>query len=292
MRLVTFVRGNGGRPAIGVIVERVGRRYVLDLGRADPSLPADMNAFLAAGPTALARARELAAGAEFDALLPEHEVRLLAPIPRPGKILGLGAMYPDPAKPDAPHALYPPLFGKFATSVIASGEPIVLPKVSKEVDYEAELGVVIGKVARHVPEADAFDYVAGYVAVNDITARDWARHSTHWTAGKSFDTFCPLGPVLVTADEIPDPHNLEIVLKLNGQELQHDKTCCMCFSIPWLIAYLSTAMTLEPGDIISTGTPCGTGVSRSPQIFLKPGDEVWVYVEGIGELCNPVMAEA
>ena len=290
MRLVTFT--DAGKTVLGAVIERAGRRYILDLGRADPALPSEMVAFLAAGPTAMARARELVAAAADEFLRPEHEVRLLAPVPRPGKILGLGAMYPDPAKPDAPHAQYPPLFGKFATTVIAGGDPIVLPKVSKEVDYEAELGVVIGKLARRVSEEDAYDYVAGYVAVNDITARDWARHSTHWTAGKNFDTFCPLGPALVTRDEIPDPHNHEIVLKLNGQELQHDKTCCMCFSIPWLISYLSTAMTLEPGDIISTGTPCGTGVSRSPQIFLKPGDEVWVYVEGIGELCNPVVAEA
>lgn len=289
MKLVTFTVGS--RTAIGAVVDRGRGRFILDLNRTDAALPGDMLAFLSAGYAAIEHAQTLVASAQDDLLIPEHELKLLAPVSRPGKILGLGAMYPDPAKPDAPHAQYPPLFGKFATTVIGNGEPIVLPRVSKEVDYEAELGVVIGRTARHVPEAAAFDYVAGYVAINDITARDWARHSTHWTAGKNFDTFCPLGPVLVTPDEIPDPHNLAIVLKLNGEELQHANTGDMCFSIPWLIAYLSTAMTLEPGDIISTGTPCGTGVSRTPQVFLKPGDHVSVYIESIGELCNPVIAE-
>jgi len=289
MKLVTF--SHGGRTAIGAIVAP-DRRAILDLNCADPRLPTDMIAFLAAGPAAQEVARALVAAPDARYLVPEDEVKLLAPVPRPGKILGLSAMYGDPARPGAPRPQYPVVFGKFASTVIGNGEPIVIPRVSNEVDYEAELGVVIGRLARRVAEADALSYVAGYLAVNDVTARDWARHSSHWTAGKNFDTFGPLGPVLVTADEIPDPHHLELVLRLNGEELQHANTGDMNFSIPWLIAYLSTAMTLEPGDIISTGTPAGTGASRTPQVFLKPGDEVSVTIEKIGELRNPVVAES
>jgi len=167
----------------------------------------------------------------------------------------------------------------------------VLPKNSAKPDYEAEFAVVIGKRGRHIPEEQWRDYVFGYSILNDVSARDFQMATTQWTMGKNFDTFAPFGPAIVTADEVADPHNLAISLTLNGEVLQDSNTGKMIFRTPRLIAFLSSVFTLEPGDIISTGTPAGVGFARKPPRWLKPGDEVTVRVEGLGELTNPVVAE-
>ena len=185
----------------------------------------------------------------------------------------------------------PIVFSKYSTSVIATGENIVLPKMSTKPDYEAEFGVVIGPGGKNIKAADWKSHVYGYVNINDVSARDIQLGSSQWMMGKTFDTFCPMGPWLVTADEIADPHNLPIWLTVNGEKLQNSNTKELIFNIPHLIEYLSAIMTLEPGDIISTGTPAGVGLGWNPPKWLKPGDEVVVCVEGLGELKNTCVAE-
>jgi len=184
------------------------------------------------------------------------------------------------------------VFAKFHTAVIGPGTNIVVPKNSTKPDYEAELGVVIGKGGRHIAEAEWRDHVFGYTIINDVSARDFQMATSQWMIGKTFDTFCPMGPVIVTADEIPDPHTLGISLSIGGETLQSSNTSNLIFRIPQLIAYLSSVFTLESGDIISTGTPAGVGAGRDPQRWLQPGDEVRIQIDGIGELVNPVVKEA
>jgi 2-keto-4-pentenoate hydratase/2-oxohepta-3-ene-1,7-dioic acid hydratase in catechol pathway len=185
----------------------------------------------------------------------------------------------------------PTIFSKYATSVIGPGEKIRLPRVSTKPDYEAEFAVIIGKGGRHIP-ADAWkEHVFGYTIVNDVSARDYQMATSQWMIGKTFDTFAPMGPAIVSADEIADPHNLDISLTINGETLQHSNTKNLIFRIPDLIEYLSAVFTLESGDVISTGTPAGVGFARKPPRFLQPGDDVRVQVEGLGELWNPVAAE-
>jgi len=247
---------------------------------------------LKADETTWALVKSTVAAADERCLLPESQVTLHAPIPRPGKIICLGHNYRDHsgmAGKTLPE--YPTFFAKYANAVIGPGQPIVIPRVSTQIDFEAELGVIIGKQARHVPEDHAYEHVAGYTIFNDVTARDYSRRTSQWMIGKTFDTFGPMGPALVTADEISDVTDLELSLTLNDQEMQHANTGDMIFSIPYLVAYLSQVMTLEPGDLISTGTPSGTGASRKPPIFMKPGDVVRIRIEKIGELVNPVVAE-
>jgi 2-keto-4-pentenoate hydratase/2-oxohepta-3-ene-1,7-dioic acid hydratase in catechol pathway len=217
---------------------------------------------------------------------------LAAPIPRPHKIICIGLNYRDHAaesKMAIPET--PTVFSKYSTSVIGPRAPIVLPRNSTKPDYEAEFAVVIGRGGRHIPEASWRDHVFGYTVVNDVSARDFQMATSQWMIGKTFDTFCPMGPAVVTADEIEDPHNLRISLTINGETLQDSNTCNLIFGVPGLIAYLSSVFTLEPGDIISTGTPAGVGFARKPPRWLRPGDEVTATVEGVGALTNPVVAE-
>jgi 2-keto-4-pentenoate hydratase/2-oxohepta-3-ene-1,7-dioic acid hydratase in catechol pathway len=219
-------------------------------------------------------------------------VKLLAPIPRPPKIICIGLNYRDHAEEsNLPIPETPTMFAKFPTSVIGAGQPIVLPKNSTRPDYEAEMAVVIGKRGRHIPEDRWRDHVFGYTILNDVSARDFQMATSQWMIGKTFDTFCPMGPAIVTADEIEDPHNLAISLDLSGDTLQSSNTKNLIFTVPQIIAYLSSVFTLEPGDIIATGTPGGVGFARKPPRYLKPGDEVRVRIEGLGELFNPVVAE-
>ena len=217
---------------------------------------------------------------------------LVAPIPRPHKIICIGLNYRDHAE-ESKMAIpqTPTVFSKYATSVIGPNAPIVLPKISTKPDYEAEFAVVIGKSGRHIAEADWRDHVFGYTIVNDVSARDFQMATTQWMIGKTFDTFCPMGPAIVTADEIEDPHNLNIALTINGETLQTSNTRNLIFTVPQLIAHLSSVFTLEPGDIISTGTPGGVGFARTPPRWLLPGDEVSITVQGVGTLTNPVVAE-
>ena len=287
MKLVTCAFQ--GETHIGATISKSGRDSVCILSRVQPTLPDDMLELLQAGDAAMASAKSaLAVASELD-LLPLADTTLLAPVPRPGKIICVGHNYPDHAGETPP--AFPDIFGKFGNVVIGSHQPIVLTRASSQVDYEGELAVVIGKRARFVDEAHALDAVAGYTIFNDVTARDYQKRSSQWTLGKTFDTFGPMGPALVTPDEIGDPANLELTLWVNGDQRQHTNTRNLLFGIPFLISYLSQALTLEPGDLISTGTPSGTGASRQPPVFLKPGDAVRIHIEKIGELTNSVVEQ-
>jgi 2-keto-4-pentenoate hydratase/2-oxohepta-3-ene-1,7-dioic acid hydratase in catechol pathway len=227
-------------------------------------------------------------GERFDAA----KVKFKAPIQRPPKIICIGLNYRDhAAESNLAVPETPTVFSKYSTSVIGHGEAIVLPKASVKPDYEAELAVVIGKRGRYIPEASWANYVFGYTILNDVSARDFQMATSQWMIGKTFDTFCPIGPAIVTADEIPDPHTLGISLSIGGEILQNSNTSNLIFKIPMLIAYLSSVFTLEPGDIITTGTPAGVGFAQKPPRWLKPGDEVRVQIEGLGELVNPVVME-
>jgi 2-keto-4-pentenoate hydratase/2-oxohepta-3-ene-1,7-dioic acid hydratase in catechol pathway len=218
--------------------------------------------------------------------------RLLAPIPRPPKIICIGLNYRDhAAESNMAIPETPTVFSKYPTSVIGPGQPIVLPKNSTKPDYEAEFAVVIGKGGRYIDEANWREHVFGYTIVNDVSARDYQMATSQWMIGKTFDTFCPMGPAIVTVDEIEDPHNLAISLSIGGETLQESNTSNLIFGVPQIIAYLSSVFTLEPGDVIATGTPAGVGFARKPPRFLRAGDEVRVKIEGIGELVNPVIAE-
>ena len=292
MKLVTMTERSVTR--IGALIARGAQNYVLDLKRAQPDLPTDMLQFLQAGDAALAAAQRAVAAADERFLIPQSAVTLLAPVPRPGKIICVGYNYRDhttASGANAPIPEYPNFFAKYANVVIGPNQPIVYPRVKINLDYEGELAVVIGKRAKYVDEPRALDFVAGYTIFNDVTARDYQDRTSQWTLGKSFDTFGPMGPVLVTRDEIPDPSHLDVRLTVNGQERQHSNTCHLIFSIPFIIAYLSQAITLEPGDVISTGTPSGVGSMRQPPVFMQPGDEVRVQIEKIGELVNTVENE-
>jgi 2,4-didehydro-3-deoxy-L-rhamnonate hydrolase len=213
-------------------------------------------------------------------------------IGRPGKIVCVGLNYLDHAQEggmELPKA--PLLFAKWPNTLIGDGEPIVLPPEATEVDYEAELGVVIGTKAKRVSEADALEYVEGYICVNDVSARDLQFGDGQWTRGKSVDTFCPVGPRLVPREEIADPQQLGIRCIVNGEALQDSSTAQMIFSVAEIIAYVTRVITLEPGDLIATGTPAGVGVFRDPKVLLKDGDEVSVEIDGVGTLTNPVEKE-
>jgi len=215
--------------------------------------------------------------------------KLLPPVPPPEKIICIGLNYLDHAiETGAEPPSQPVVFSKFNTALVGHGDAIELPPISSEVDYEAELVVVIGKVARRVSVDSALSYVAGYTCGHDVSARDWqkGRPGGQWLLGKSFDTFAPLGPVLVTADEIPDPSNLTVRMYLNDEQVQESTTQQLIFTIPYLIAHLSEIMTLKPGDLIFTGTPPGVGAARKPPRFLQSGDVCTVEVPEIGRLTN------
>jgi acylpyruvate hydrolase len=287
MKLVTFLYR--GETHVGALAARGGQTGIFDFNRAQPGLPADMTEFLKAGEPARALAHHALAAAGERHFVPAAEATLLAPVPRPGKIICLGHNYHDHAGGPLPE--HPTFFAKFSNVVIGPQQPIVYPRMSIEMDFEAELMVVVGRRVRYTTEERALESVAGYTIFNDITARDVRKLSSQWTLAKSFDTFGPMGPALVTADEVPEPGALELSLSLNGREMQRSNTRALIFSIPFVIAYLSQALTLEPGDVIATGTPSGTGASQQPPVFMQPGDEVRIAVEKLGELVNRVVAE-
>jgi 2-keto-4-pentenoate hydratase/2-oxohepta-3-ene-1,7-dioic acid hydratase in catechol pathway len=215
----------------------------------------------------------------------------MLPIDRPGKIICVGLNYRDHAEEQGtalPEA--PLLFAKWQNTLIGPGDPIVIPPVVTKCDYEAELGVVIGSQARDVSAEDALDAVAGYVCVNDVSARDLQFADGQWTRGKSPDTFCPVGPALVPRADVPDPQALAIRAILNGQTVQESTTANMIFGVADVIAYVTRTITLEPGDLIATGTPAGVGAFRDPPLFMKAGDEITIEIDGIGSLTNPVVA--
>jgi 2-keto-4-pentenoate hydratase/2-oxohepta-3-ene-1,7-dioic acid hydratase in catechol pathway len=226
------------------------------------------------------------------ALIPLADAQLLSPVPRPGKVICIGLNYRDhAAESKMPVPESPITFSKYVTSVTHPSSPVFLPRVSQKVDYEAELAVVIGRRAKHVARAEALEYVLGYTNFNDVSARDFQFADGQWQRGKSCDTFAPIGPAIVTVDDVPDPHRLRIQLRLNGETMQDSTTAQLIFGVDQLISFLSETVTLEPGDIIATGTPPGVGFARKPPVFLKPGDLMEVEVEGLGVLSNPVLAE-
>ncbi len=281
MKLVSFVYQ--GQRGIGALTD-------LGIVATNGALPNDMIAFLQAGAPAKTALQALV---DSDApRIPLSEIKLLAPIPRPGKFLGIGLNYADHISEtgrDKPE--YPTFFTKQSSCVIADGDAIHVPDISEKVDYEGELAFVIGKRCKHVPLERAHEVIAGYTICNDVTVRDWQQRTPTWTLGKSFDTHGPMGPWLVTADEIADPHKLSLKTWVDGELRQNANTGEMIFNCHEMVAYLSQAMTLEPGDVISTGTPAGVGVKMKPRGYLKPGQTVRIEIEGLGALTNPVIAE-
>jgi len=222
-----------------------------------------------------------------------EEARLHAPIARPEKLVAIGLNYEDhAAETGAEIPEKPVVFTKYPNTIIGPGEAIRIPPITEQVDYEAELAVVIGRPARNVSEAEAMEYVFGYMNSNDVSARDLQfSEGGQWTRSKSIDTFCPTGPFIATRDELPDPQSLYIRAILNGEVMQDGTTSRMIFSVAEIVSFLSSGMTLAPGDIIITGTPPGVGMARDPQVWMKPGDEVSIEIEGLGTLTNPVEAE-
>jgi acylpyruvate hydrolase len=221
---------------------------------------------------------------------PSVSARLRAPIPRPPKIVCVGLNYADHAREQGIEPPKEPLFFlKSCNTICGPGDPIRLPPNSTQVDYEAEFAVVIGKGGRRIPLDKAYEHVAGYMILNDVSARDMQFGDKQWFRGKSCDSFAPCGPWMATRDEVPDPHNLRISLTLNGETMQDSNTSNLIFNVPRLISDLSQSLTWEPGDLLSTGTPPGVGVFRKPPVFLKPGDTLSVSVERLGTLTNPVV---
>jgi 2-keto-4-pentenoate hydratase/2-oxohepta-3-ene-1,7-dioic acid hydratase in catechol pathway len=289
MRLVTYLY-DGERRAGVLLGDRV-----LDTNRADPLLPANVIALLEGGPGALDRLRQVAESTPPDspAFRPLSEVRLLAPVPRPGKILCVGRNYADHVSEAAAAGLSPmekpSVFIKVPSAVIGPGDPIVRPVTTDQLDYEGELALVIGRTAKAVSKEDALDYVAGYTIVNDVSARDLQfSKDVGISLGKNFDTALPMGPYLALTDEVPDPGHLEIKTYVNDELRQDSNTHNLIFDIPHIIWYLAQQLTLEPGDVIATGTPSGVGFAMKPPLWLQPGDVVRVEIEGLGALENPV----
>lgn len=282
MKLVTFTHDR--RTRLGLVVGR----EVADLG-AVAGVPADMIGLLAAGADALAAVRRVADRAPR---LPLAEVHLEAPVPRPPKYLGIGLNYAALiAESGLPKPDFPVFFTKQHTCVTGPYDPIHLPRVSQELDYEGELAFVIGRRCRHVPRERAHEVIAGYLVANDVSVRDWQAKAPTTTLGKSFDTHGPLGPWLTTADEVGDPHALALRTLVNGDERQRSNTAQLIFNCFEQVVVLSTVCTLEPGDVVTTGTPNGVGAAMSPPRFLRPGDVVRVEIEGLGHIENTVVQE-
>ncbi len=283
MKLVTFTYKN--LTNIGAVVDN----KVVD-SSSSINIPDNMLDFLSAGEDAIEAMQNLIESGYNR--IPLTDIKLLAPVPRPGKFLGIGLNYADhieETKREKPE--YPLFFTKQSTCVIADGDAIHRPLVSEKLDYEGELAFVIGKRCKHVSLENAHQVIAGYTIVNDVSVRDWQIRSPTWTLGKSFDTHGPMGPWIVTSDELKDPHNLTIKTWIDDELRQDSNTKHMLFNCFEMVEYLSKAMTLEPGDVISTGTPSGVGVKMKPRGYMKPGQTVKIEIEGIGVLTNPVIEE-
>lgn len=283
MKLATFTHRQATR--VGAVVADT----VVD-SLNNPVIPERMIDFLDAGASAIAAMQALIDSGK--GRIPLQEIRLEAPVPRPGKYLAISLNYADHiAETGKDKPEYPSFFTKQSTCVIGNGAAIHCPRVSDKLDYEGELAFVIGKRCRHVSVDKAHGVIAGFTIANDVSVRDWQVRSPTMMIGKSFDTAGPLGPWIVTADEIGDPHNLSLKTWVDDELRQNSNTGQMIFNCYEMVAYLSQAMTLEPGDVISTGTPAGVGVKMQPRGYLKPGQTVKVEIEGIGILVNPVITE-
>lgn len=280
MKLVSFEFFSERAPHAGLLLEDT----ILDL--APFGVPDTLTAIVA-GTDALRQAMDI----QDKSLIALSAVRLLAPIPRPPRIFCVGLNYRDHAvesKMEIPKV--PTIFLKLSSAVIGPGEPVRIPSITKQPDYEVEFAFVIGKPGRNIAKENWLDHVFGYTILNDVSARDIQLATSQWTLGKSLDTFCPIGPAIVTPDEIPNPHSLDIQLSIGGEVLQHSNTRELIFKAPELIAYISSITALEPGDIVSTGTPAGVGLGRTPQRWLQPGETMTAAVEDLGQLVNPVVA--
>lgn len=288
MRIARFRPHTASPDSAGATGVVVGDEIV-DLGEAAPELPRSPVGVLAAGPDAVAAAA--AAVSSAGTRLSLEEVALLAPVPAPRTFLAIGLNYADHLKETgAAQPEHPVFFNKQVGCVVGPTDPIIAPAASTLLDYEGELGFVIGTRAHQVPKERAHEVIAGYLVVNDVTTRDWQMQSPTMTLGKSFDTHGPTGPWLVTPDEI-DPHDLRIQTWVNGEQRQDGTTADMIYDCFDQVATLSTVFTLEPGDLVSTGTPAGVGIARKPLAMLSPGDTVAIEIEGIGRIENPVVAE-
>lgn len=313
MRLLTFSAND--KPRLGV---QLGSGEVLDVAQAyarltregkmplanaftPASFPSALSDLLAQGDAALALAREIVEAAsdpdtqsllrDAGLLAPEQSVTYLPPIPQPSKIVCLGQNYRQHIlEMGRPLPEYPVLFAKLPNTLVGHQAPIRLPAISEQADYEGELAIVIGRGGKHIAEADAWSHIAGFTVFNDVSVRDFQRRTTQWMQGKNFDTTGPMGPALVTLDEITHPEALDLTVHLNGEVMQQGNTADFIFPIPAMIAYISQIMTLEPGDIIATGTPGGVGSARTPQVFLRAGDTVSVTISQVGTLRNTVQA--
>lgn len=282
-----MLQTEAGPKLVGVTLDE----QLVDLCAVDPKLPATLKELLAERDGLQAAAHAVAAGMQKG---PFVTGTWLAPIAAPGKILCIGLNYRDHAiETGAAIPTEPIVFSKFTTAIIGPEDTVKLPQVSQEVDYEAELVVVIGKAGKNISQDKAFEHVAGYTVGNDVSARDWqkGRPGGQWLLGKTPDTFAPIGPYLVTSDEVGDPHNLRVQLRLNGETVQDSRTTELIFGVDQLIAHVSQIVTLLPGDLIFTGTPPGVGAARKPPLFLKPGDQMEVDIEHLGVLRNSVAAE-
>ena len=281
MKLLSYE--SGGQASYGV----VSGEGVVDLGRRLPY--ADLRALIAAD--ALGEARAAAAGQDADARL--DGITYLPTIPHPDKVICVGLNYQDHRAETGrtEETANPTLFNRFANAQTGHGQPMIRPSASDNYDFEGELALIIGKPGRHVAEADALAHIAGYACFNDGSVRDWQFHTSQFLPGKNFFASGALGPWMVTSDEIPDPAALRLITRLNGQEVQNATTDMLIFTIPRLIAYISTFTELSPGDVIPTGTPGGVGARRNPPLWMKPGDVVEVEISGVGTLRNPIAAE-
>ena len=283
MKLATFTHDASTR--IGL----VEGDEIVDLAAAAPDLPTEMVAFLEAGSKALSRAHSVRSDGPRLALA---DVRLEAPIARPPKFLAVGLNYADHvAESGLETPKHPTIFNKQSTCVAGPSDPFHLPRASTALDYEGELGFVIGRRCRHVSRDDAADHIAGYLVVNDVSVRDWQLRVPTWTMGKSFDTHGPIGPWITTTDEVTDPHQLRLRTFVNGELRQDSNTKELIFDCYTLVEHLSTAFTLEPGDVIATGTPAGVGIGMKPPKLLVEGDVVRIEIEGLGSIENAVIAE-
>jgi len=297
MKLVRF-SVNGGSPRLGILqsdriadiqasvaANLAGRGIIRAQEIAAALVPQSTRGFLEGG---AATADAVAAVREW-VTVPASSARLHAPITDPGKFICIGLNYRDHAEEtNNPIPKEPPIFGKWAPSIIGPGDPILRPRGSKQLDWEVELGVVIGRTARFVSKEQALDYVWGYTIINDASARDFQFLTTQWMAGKIFETAAPVGPYIADRAEIADPHSLELKTFVNGKQMQSGNTKTFIFDVRYLVSYLSGLMTLSPGDLIATGTPPGVGLGMKPPVFMNPGDTCRVEITGLGSLENPI----
>lgn len=289
IKLIQFLKTGDAQPRLGV----AAADHLTDLSVAAPTLPRDMMALLALGAPALGHVRQATMSADASARLAPEAVRYLPPVQRPGKIICLGLNYAAHAAEGGNAAPeYPSFFMRGASSLIGHGAPLIRPKVSDRLDFEAELAVVIGQNARHLTQANALNCVAGYSCFNDGTLRDYQRRTAQWTIGKNFDGTGAFGPWLVPASELPSgAAGLKIESRLNGQIMQSDNTSHMIVPVADTLCLLSEVLTLEPGDVVIMGTPAGVGYARKPPVWMKAGDLIEIEIEGIGILSNTVADE-